>query len=777
MRQVMKTILLVSGVMFGLLQSTSAYSPMGPTGNGGDRWQVPAIGYGIGGDVGSPKNLNEEYRRNTPVLYYSYDANFLGYFGSSGIAAVDSAMAMMNSLTNVSSYTPNLSEFPLQSRHINYQAQALGLYDLKSVTFTAMVEQMGLADPVRFAWTLHDRYHAGPAPCPVNMEYLVVQRNFDYISSPLNQLQYSPYVNNILYSYQIFEGCAGIPTALAEPYSADPLAYNYSPVATGLFDWGYYYTGLTRDDMAGLRYLMSSNNINWETAAPGSFLYTITTNRDVGWFGGDNTTSTNGGGTNALGFYYAGNDTNNNFWGYGDLAALYAFAKTNPPAVVTAAYPGLVVSSYTNYIIIASNAVYSYYYTNPPYGTIYGTAPILVVVTNYQQYPQVNYVYTFANVITNTPFNHFYTNTALIVNTTVAPPIGSIYGTPAVTNYTFTYTNYVTGDFFIFPQFYTNFCGLDIQYVGLIKVLATTNFLAGGTTNLLLTNAPASSNTTYLVTYFTNYQFVTHPVTCMQIADATGLYHGIENVKFVRADYDSLLGQYWQPVTNNYTMVFRTNSQDYVQYFQRVAVAPDFLFSARDMVNGPGAIPGVGSYARNLNFDQANILPGLAGPGTITTPTEITFNKAGPAYFNSSEDVMDGTPYFTQTPGGDVTNLFYITYFVWASYDGTTNTPVVYPNGTSLDNLVNEMLIKVSPTILADGYFSWPYSTTFTATGGAFTPPYTWSATGLPDGLGVSADGILSGNPTETGTFIFTLTLTDNVSRSVQWNFPITINE
>jgi hypothetical protein len=138
---------------------------------------------------------------------------------------------------------------------------------------------------------------------------------------------------------------------------------------------------------------------------------------------------------------------------------------------------------------------------------------------------------------------------------------------------------------------------------------------------------------------------------------------------------------------------------------------------------------------------------------------------------------MDGTPYFTQTPGGDVTNLFYITYFVWASYDGTTNTPVVYPNGTSLDNLVNEMLIKVSPTILADGYFSWPYSTTFTATGGAFTPPYTWSATGLPDGLGVSADGILSGNPTETGTFIFTLTLTDNVSRSVQWNFPITINE
>ena len=33
--------------------------------------------------------------------------------------------------------------------------------------------------------------------------YLVVQRNFDFISSPLNQLQYSPYINDTLYSYYI----------------------------------------------------------------------------------------------------------------------------------------------------------------------------------------------------------------------------------------------------------------------------------------------------------------------------------------------------------------------------------------------------------------------------------------------------------------------------------------------------------------------------------------------------------------------------------------------
>ena len=30
------------------------------------------------------------------MIYYTYDANFLGYFGSNGVATVDSAFAIMN---------------------------------------------------------------------------------------------------------------------------------------------------------------------------------------------------------------------------------------------------------------------------------------------------------------------------------------------------------------------------------------------------------------------------------------------------------------------------------------------------------------------------------------------------------------------------------------------------------------------------------------------------------------------------------------------------------
>ncbi len=243
MRQVIKTFFCI-GALLGLfgLQSVRGYALLGPTGNGGDSWQVLAIGYNLVyydnwgpglngnpeflGDIGGPKNIGEEYRRNASAYYYAYNANFLGFFGSNGVAAVDSAFAVMNGLTNVSSYSTSLNEFPLESQQINPTAQSLALTDLKSVTLHLLVEQMGLAQPERFTWTLHNR-NATPPGCPLTTEYLVVRRNFDVTASPFNQIQYSPYVNDTLYSFIIIELCTqppGNPVAFTVPFSVDPFA-------------------------------------------------------------------------------------------------------------------------------------------------------------------------------------------------------------------------------------------------------------------------------------------------------------------------------------------------------------------------------------------------------------------------------------------------------------------------------------------------------------------------------------------------------------------------
>ena len=763
MRQVMKTILLAGAVMFGLLHSAGAFSLSGPNGNGGDSWQQPVIGYGPPTSLVSPKNIGEEYRRNISTSYYAFNANFLGYFGSNGVVAVDGAFTILNSLTNVSSYSTDLSEFPLESRHNNYQAQALGLFDLKSFSLGILVEQLGLTDPVEWVWTLHDRFHVGTVSCPVGMEYFVVQRNFDFVSSPLNQLQYSPYINDTLYSYQIVEACTGPnPLALAVPFSVDPLADTFSSVASfssGNVFYGDYFTGLTRDDVAGLRYLLQTNNINWESPAPGATLTIITTNflSQIPFPANPNSPS-----------------------GYGtfDLSALLGAAVTNDPATLPLLFPGVIVATSSNYLTVVATPIVTSTFQNI-IGAPAGSAPRLVVVTNgYTYSARTNYVTTFANVVTN----HYRLNpTAILQTVTVAPANGAPLGSPSITNITtktITLTNTTAGDYYSLAP---DLCPLNLLNVLYSNVVTTTNALTVLNTNIVTaSNTTTFAYTQNLITTFTNYVFLANPVNCAVSTNGPGLYEGIENIKFVKSSYDSLLGQFFQPITNNYTMVFVVNSQPQLQHFQRVVTTPDFVFDAKDLTTGPASVVHAAFvYGRNLDFDTANVLPGLAGPGTITPSTTITFSKGGPVFFNSFGDVMNGTPFFTDSPGGDVVDFFYLQYFVWASFDGTTNAPVVYPNGISIDNLENQVFVQVAPTSLPVGTKGVPYpATTFTATGGTFSPPFTWSlafGSGLPAGMTLSSTGTLSGTPTQSGTFDFILQLTDSLSRSVQWNYTITI--
>ncbi len=746
-------------------QNSFGFSYGGPINNAADNWQSPVIGYGLGGDLNAPKNIGEEYRRNIAVMYYAFDQNFLDYFGPEGATAVSGAYTVLNALTNLDNYTKPLNEFPVETRQQNYQAQALGLYDLKSFTLGAMMEQLGLADPVRYMWTLHDRDHIGTVACPANMYYLVVQRNFDSFSPSLTQLLYSPYVNNTLYTYQIFEICSGPnPLAQAVPFAVDPLADSYSPVAASPFNigWGDYFTGLTRDDVAGLRSLMSTNNVNWETAAPGTVLISTNTTFSELFPVSDSNT---------------GRFINGNFYGTSSYGALVSFAKTNDPAALQAQYPALQFTLVSNYWAFVNVTNTTSFFTIPV-GAPIGSPPQLVVThpvtTSYKEY----FFYTFDNIITNI---YKATSTATLKTIKVGPMNGAPIGSPSVTTVT---TQTVTikvpsGEFFILPP--DSPCGLDIVSSKLVFTNYTTNVITTtvGSTNNVSTATNGTGNVSFtqlLITPYVSHVYVIHPVTCDPAP--TGLLRGIGRTSYVRADYDSLIGQSWQPITNDYNMTLVTGSKSLTQHLRRVVTQPDFLFSATDLTSGPGALPVNAIYSRNLNFDQSNILPQEAGPGTIQPSTTITFNKNGPVYLNQSEDVLDGTPYFTQTPGGSTTSLFYEEYFVWASFDGTTNAPVVFPNGNSIENLQNQILVQVSPTTVADGHVDVDYTptVTFTATGGAFTQPFTWSASGLPAGLTVSADGTLSGVPTQAGTFDFTLTLTDYLGKTVQWFYTITIN-
>ncbi|MGD1088591.1 MAG: Ig domain-containing protein [Verrucomicrobiota bacterium] len=729
-------------------QAAWGFSLLGPVANGGDAWQVTLIGYNplgvsaappffIDGALTGPKNLGEGYRRDIPVLYYACDANFIDYFGSNGVAAVQQAFAILNNLTNVDRYSSGLTEFPLNSQSVNYQASALGLADLKSTVLAEMMEQVGLADAVRYTWALHDRYVPSGAVCTPpgpgdGLEYLVIQRNFDITASPLDQLQYSAYVNGELYTYYIDENCgetlASPPDADALELPVDPLNNN-PPVASGFGEdalpTGYFYTGLTRDDLAGLRYLISTNNIVTEATATGSLL----------------------------------EDTNLSAPQLLTTSNLFTFAMatsptTNNPATLQALYPGLVITSVSNYfaLVVTTNVVI--YQTNFP-GSPAGIEST-VVAKSYTTNAEEFFDYTFGNVVTNT----VSTKTSATLQTiTVAPANGSPLGSPNVTTITtkkIVLTNYPSGDFYLFPS---NTCGYDFEQTLQTNVMVITNTILSATNGTLF----YAQN---LITYFTNHVFVVAP--CTLATNSPGLYQGIGRMQFVQESYDSLLGQFIEPITNSYTMVMVTNSQLVTQTFQRIVTAPDFIYSAADLASGPAAIPtDVGFSRPTPNFNQSQILPGLAGPGIIDVGISnvITFNKVGPVYVNES-------PSSLTLASGSLA-------FLWGSFDGTTNAPVVYPNGTSIANLESEVLFQVSPSALPDGTNAVPYNVTLTVTGGQ--SPYTWSlassSAGLPAGLTLSSTGVISGTPSQTGTFDdIVVQLTDYSGRIVDTVYSITIN-
>lgn len=801
-------VLLAVGAQTGW--SFALLGPEAPV-NGADAWQTGEIGYDLAGlnagfsggpnwleDIGGPRNIGEEYRRNVKTIYYTYDSSFLQFFGSNGVAAVDSAVAIMNNLPNANSADP--TQFPLDSQHLNYTASSYFLTDLKSTTLHLLVEQMGLAQPERFTWTLQDRYLPSGGVCPPDEEYLVIQRNFGDTNSSLNEVASSDYVNNILYSYYITEICTGPdPLAITVPFSTDPLSGSYTSVAANTYQppllggtpsyggglqVGGFYSGLTQDDVAGIDYLLSTNNVNWERVGTGlagdpgsSYLIDI---------------STNYAGTNGLNQQLFPVNTNSpTGFGTFNLGALLSSATTNAPALLTGLFPGVVVSSSQNYFILATNATVTSYYTNPPYGSPVGTAPILKVVTNITYVPLTKYVTKFANVVVNT--NTYSTNTTAILQTvTTGPLIGGVAGSVKTTtnNQTIVIKGQPSGSYYVLPlagAIGTNLCPPGILYTLQTNVVYSTNLITAAVTNV----ATATSNTVYsfsqsIITWSTQYTYVTYMVNCSEDADATGLYQGIGKVQFVREDYDSLLGQFFQPVTNSYTMVAEPNSDYITQPFVRVVTAPEILLTADDLINdGSPTIkwtgPGDGTVTRTVpNWDESQLeADGPAGPGVINPQSVLEYNNTGSAFYN-------GLGYYDEfnLPGiYDQTSQ--VQAVAWGSFDGSTNEPVVYPTGTSLANLASEVLVQISPTSLPNGTNGVAYLQQFSAVAPRLSGTLTWSATGLPPGLtmtSASSIGTLSGTPIDqTGgsnaplIYDITVILTDSLGNSVQWSYPITI--
>ena len=158
----------------------------------------------------------------------------------------------------------------------------------------------------------------------------------------------------------------------------------------------------------------------------------------------------------------------------------------------------------------------------------------------------------------------------------------------------------------------------------------------------------------------------------------------------------------------------------------------------------------------------------------FVTPAAITSNTTYIASYHAPLGKYSANAgYFS---GSGVTN-----YPLWALPDGLSGGNGVYtysatsafPTDTygganywvDLVFQSGEVPLSIANSSLPNGFLNVTYSATLAGSGGA--PPYSWSIVGgsLPPGLTLNADtGEISGTPTNSGTFSFTVQVTDSNS-------------
>ena len=183
-----------------------------------------------------------------------------------------------------------------------------------------------------------------------------------------------------------------------------------------------------------------------------------------------------------------------------------------------------------------------------------------------------------------------------------------------------------------------------------------------------------------------------------------------------------------------------------------------------------GAAPG--PYTGTMSYSI------VVSAGTITvTPSILTAASVGQAY-NQSISASGGTAPYTfavstglpaglslatnGTISGVATAAGSFSFTVTAT-DSTTGTGSPLSGNAIVTLNVGPPTLSITPATLTDGAVGTTYSQTLTGSGG--TAPYTFTGgTGLPPGLTLSSAGLISGTPTATGTFPFTVTVTDSTT-------------
>ncbi len=167
--------------------------------------------------------------------------------------------------------------------------------------------------------------------------------------------------------------------------------------------------------------------------------------------------------------------------------------------------------------------------------------------------------------------------------------------------------------------------------------------------------------------------------------------------------------------------------------------------------------------AESVSVAQGTATAGLrlgtvtgGAPGALTVKVPLVFRRStfsAPAPTSdvhfSNLRVQNGVIFGDVTAGAAVHRHFFFILDVTDSAGGRGLR-------TGVADVVNPCAMTVTPPVLSNAYVNTPYSVNFSASGGP--GPITFAMEGtLPVGLAMTAGGVLSGTPVQTGSFPLTL--------------------
>ncbi|MGA9626458.1 MAG: putative Ig domain-containing protein [Bryobacteraceae bacterium] len=173
-----------------------------------------------------------------------------------------------------------------------------------------------------------------------------------------------------------------------------------------------------------------------------------------------------------------------------------------------------------------------------------------------------------------------------------------------------------------------------------------------------------------------------------------------------------------------------------------------------------------------------------AGAFTITT-SSLPAGTVGTAYTATTLAATGGTPPYTWSASGLPSGLSISSAGVISGTPTASGTFSVTVQATDSAQVTATKAYSVTVAAataplsittqapLAGGEVGVAYTQAFAATGG--TPPYTWSASGLPSGLSISSAGVISGTPAASGSFPVTVQATDSAKATATKSFTITV--